>query len=338
MLDAAETRDLNEAGKLVEALLESRRDWDEVYKVQSEINALQNDPVAMIASLREAQSKGELEPHRLRQLATLYFQTGDHVNARAVLKQLEDRGDQSLFKLNFQVLLQEGKKDEAAKLLDTYRLKSGAPPEESLWQAQALRQVGKADESERLLYELIADDQKIERPEAWMALLSVLRDQKKENEARQLLNRLRNLPESETQCLVVARAAETLEDAALAQQSYAKAVQRDPQALRPRRELAGYYIRAKVDQMAIRELNTLIELCAKKSDDPQATEFSEWAQTPKSSPTSVADGSATKTSRSTTRSWARRPRPTKPNPAICCCVSVCCPGGPKPKANARRSR
>ncbi len=107
--------------------------------------------------------------------------------------------------------------------------------------AQAQRQVGQFEKSEQIVREIVEKDEKLETPDAWLLLASLLREEKKSFEAHELLNRVRRMPSSENQKLVTARVAETIGELELANQLFPRLVQQFPESLLARRELASFY-------------------------------------------------------------------------------------------------
>ncbi len=277
VLDPTEQKLLQEAQALADKLLEKRSDWSETYKLLADIAGYQNNVAAMIDALKTARSKGELEPYRLKQLAQLLYQAGQFKESETIIDQLIRTGDISLFKLKFQLLVQEGKKPEAEALLKDLELTDRALPAERLWLAQAQRQLGQFEKSEQLVRELVEKDEKLELPDAWLLLASLLREEKKSFEAHELLNRVRRLPPSENQKLASARVAETIGELDLANQMFPQLIQEYPESLLARRELASFYLRQKMDQMALSTLDQLSNLIQKKPDDPLANEYRVWA-------------------------------------------------------------
>lgn len=277
VLDVSETKLLQEAQDLADKLVEKRSDWAETYKLLADIAGYRNNVAAMIDALKTARSKGDLEPYRLRQLAQLLYQSGEFKESESIIDQLTRQGDISLFKLKFQLLLQEGKKTEAEALLKDLVLTDRAKPAERLWLAQAQRQVGQFEKSEELARMIIDQDDKLEMSEAWLLLASLLREEKKSFEAHELLNRVRRLPASETQQLISARVAETIGEMELANQLFPQLVQQHPDSLLSRRELASFYLRQKMDQMALSTINQLSQMIVKNPKDPLADEYRVWA-------------------------------------------------------------
>jgi predicted Zn-dependent protease len=277
VLDQDEKKLLQEAQTLADKLLEKRSDWAETYKLLADIAGYNNNVAAMIDALKTARSKGELEPYRLRQLAQLLYQAGEYKESEAAIDQLTRQGDFSLFKLKFQLLIQENKKPEAEALLKDLVLTDRAKPEERLWLAQALRQIGQFQKSAELVQAIVEKDDKVENADAWLLLASLLREEKKTFEAHELLNRVRKLPESESQQLVAARVAETIGELELAGQLFPQLVQQYPDSLLARRELASYYLRQKMDQLALSTIDQLLQLINKKPQDPLAAEYRVWA-------------------------------------------------------------
>jgi Tfp pilus assembly protein PilF len=277
VLDASEEKLLQEAQTLADKLLEKRSDWSETYKLLADIAGYRNNVAAMINALKTARSKGDLEPYRLKQLAQLLYQSGEFKESEMIIDQLTRGGDISLFKLKFQLLVQEGKKTEAEALLKDLVLTDRAQPAERLWLAQAQRQVGQLDKSEELVRAVVEKDDKLEMAEAWLLLANLLREQKKSFEAHELLNRVRRMPASEKQLLVSARVAETIGEMDLANQLFPQLVQKYPDSLMSRRELASFYLRQKMDQMALSTINQLSQMIAKNPKDPLADEYRIWA-------------------------------------------------------------
>lgn len=277
VLDASEQKLLQEAQTLADKLLEKRSDWSETYKLLADIAGYRNNVAAMIDALKTARSKGDLEPYRLKQLAQLLYQAGEFKESEAIIDQLTRAGDISLFKLKFQLLVQEGKKAEAEALLKDLVLTDRAQPSERLWLAQAQRQVDQLDKAEQLVRELVEKDDKLELPDAWLLFASLLREEKKSFEAHELLNRVRRLPASEKQQLVSARVAETIGEMELANQLFPQMVQKFPDSLVARRELASFYLRQKMDQMALSAIDQLSAMITKNPQDPLADEYRIWA-------------------------------------------------------------
>lgn len=289
VLDPAEKKLLQEAQTLADRLLEKRSDWSETYKLLADIAGYRNNVAAMIDALNTARSKGDLEPYRLKQLAQLLFQSGQYKESETIIDQLIRTGDTSLFKLKFQLLVQEGKKTEAEALLKDLVLTDRAQPAEKLWLAQAQRQVGQIEKSVELVRAVVDKDDKLEMAEAWLLLANLLREEKKSFEAHELLNRVRRMPVSEKQQLISARVAETIGEMELANQLFPQLVQQHSESLMARRELASFYLRQKMDQMALSSINQLSQLIAKNPQDPLADEYRVWANRAKVV-TNVASG------------------------------------------------
>ncbi len=277
VLDAAEEKLLQEAQTLADKLLEKRGDWAETYKLLADIAMYRNNQPAMIEALKTARTKGDLEPYRLRQLAQLLSQAGQFQEAGAIIDQLSRRGDLSLLKLKFQLLLQEGKKPEAETLLKELVLPEQASPAERLWLAQAQRQLGQLEKSEETVRAIVDKDDKLEVADAWFLLSNLLRDEKKTFEARDLLDRVRRLPPSETQRILAARVAETIGELDTASQLYPELVQQHPESLVARRELASFYMRQRMNQLALSTIDQLNQLLDKNPKAPQAADFRAWA-------------------------------------------------------------
>ncbi len=277
ILNESEKKQLAKALELQEQLMATRPQWGEVYKLRADIAGFQNRIPDLISSLRRAMQISELENYRMRQLAQLYFQTGAYKQAREIMNYLFREGDASLFKLNFALLIQENRKDIAAKMLESFVLSPMAPLEEKLWQAQALRQLEKYADSEKLLLEITQNDPKITLPEAWLSLVEVQQLLDQIPQAKQTLQTIMNAPSSDIQMLTAARCAEQLKEADLAIQLFPAAVEKFPNSLRARRELANFYLRIKLDRQAVSALDSLIEYAKQNPTDPLAEEFSEWA-------------------------------------------------------------
>ena len=277
ILDPAEEKLLQEAQALADKLLEKRSDWIETYKLLADIARYRNNQPAMLEALKTARTKGELEPPRLRQLATMLYQAGQFKESSAIIDQLSRRGDISLVKLKFQLLLQEGKKSEAETLLNELVLPEQAAPAERLWLAQAQRQLGQLESSEATVRAMVDRDSKLEIPDAWFLLANILREEKKAFESHELLDRVRRLPQSEMQQILAARVAETIGELETALQMFPQLVQQYPESIVARRELASFYMRQKMNQLALSTIDQLNQLLEKNPKAPLAAEIRAWA-------------------------------------------------------------
>jgi len=268
---------LKEARAKIRKAADERKRWSALPRVEAEIDIVENRPDDAIDNLRLAIEYGSTDYSVARQLAELLTMRGRAPEAQQVLAEAQSRApnkDASATSdlIDVSIALSENDPNKAIGLLEQARAADPDDVRKIVWLAQIKAKAARYDESEALFREAIEKDANFSL--TWHELVKLLRDQRRESDAREVINLCLEKMSKDQAELVAGQCYELLGDVASAEEHMIKARDAKPDDLGMSRALAMLYGRSK-DYVKARE--ELERIMAAKPASPTDREQSAWA-------------------------------------------------------------
>jgi len=167
-----------DAGRAVEEaramLLEAesaRPGWPLIQQLFADVSNLQGDVPGAIGRLREALSRGASNPNVATKLAAMLYDTQQLDEARSVLARLGGLASRGVERITAEILLRDGRKDEAVRLAREAVPDDSTQPDSFLWLGRLLARCGQGTASENALRR--AAELAPTRGELWIELVGL---------------------------------------------------------------------------------------------------------------------------------------------------------------------
>ena len=194
--------------------------------------------------MQRAIELGDTDVGTARQIAQLLVSRGRGEEARGYMQLANARdltGDSAASDmLEISIALSENDIPKAVKLLESARERDPDDAQKIAILGQLLPQLGRDDEAEQLLRELVAKQPEL--PLAWFELVRFLKMQRREDDAREVISEAAaKLPKDEAD-LAMGQCYELMGDMDAAEKSFVQARDAKPNDLGLARALATFYV------------------------------------------------------------------------------------------------
>ncbi|OHB74803.1 MAG: hypothetical protein A2W31_18740, partial [Planctomycetes bacterium RBG_16_64_10] len=232
---------LADAQRLIDEVKQARPDWNEVYRLQAEIDLLNDNQEAAVANFQRSFELGPPNVIAVRKVHLLLSRMGRHGEAQKVLGLLGDEQRASVVpEQQVENLMRTGKTAAALQMAQTAVDADSANPMKHLWHGQILvhaKEVAAAVQAFRRAVELAP-----QQSQAWLALITALALNQEQAAAATELQRAQLHLAADELPLLLAQCSEVLAKPDDAERYYQMACDADPTNLSLQRATAAFYL------------------------------------------------------------------------------------------------
>ena len=240
-LTPAERQKLDQARNLLIEAENARPGWGRIQSMQAEVEGLKGDVTSAIDRLQRAVNLGATNPAIVRQLVSLLYATNRIDEARRAIASIGTEAA-GLERLSAEVELRSGKLAEAVAIAEKTIPADSKNADELLWFAQFLERAGNRERALDVVERAVAAAPN--RPDAWLALMSLQLATGKKKAAEQTLDRAADNLADPQRGTVLAQGAEMLGRLDDAERVHRAAAAAAPDDIAVRRRMAEFLLRA----------------------------------------------------------------------------------------------
>lgn len=261
---------LKDARRKIREATDLRPTWNALPRVEAEIDMYEGRPDEAILNLQKALDFGATDFTVVRQLAELLTIRGRVTEATDVLKRAQDRApndeaSETMELIDVSKAISDNNIAKAIEILSAAHARDPDDIRKTVWLGQILSKAARYDEAEALFREAI--EKNPDFPTTWQELVTLLRDQRRESDAREVIKQALEKIEKPQNELIAGQCCEILGDLEAAEQHTKNARDQNPSDLGLARALAMYYARQKDFEKVRAELDRMLAFKPANSAD-----------------------------------------------------------------------
>ncbi|MBX3413773.1 MAG: tetratricopeptide repeat protein [Pirellulales bacterium] len=266
MMQKATDKDLTEARRLVDKVVESRPNWTAIIRLSAEVDDLSGRSNDAITKYQEALRLGETSIGMVRRLVELLYKTGRYNEANQALAKLptEIQFTDDFGKLQTELQMKLGLADDAAKRAEAVVDEDSTEFGDHLWQGQLFARAGRRDDAEAAYRRAVKHGP--QEPLCWIALVTQLVQNGKRDEAQATLTEVEASVPADKLAATMGQCNEVLGNVEQAGQHYATAVETHGDDTAVLRSAIEFHVRAQQMDKAQQLLEKLVALAPQKKE------------------------------------------------------------------------